>query len=439
VVGAIVGVGIFFTPSRVAALAGSGELALWTWVAGGAVAMLGALTLAELGGMYPKTGGQYDILRDAYGPGVGFTYVFCNCTAVQTGAIAIIALVCVQNAAVSWLGHSIDAGPTAVLAGILIVALAAANAVGVRWGARIQNVTVYAKMLVLLAVVAAAAFLVVPETPTAVALTSAPSTEGNVLAIVFAALVPALFSFGGWQQALWMGGEVRRPERNVPLAIIVGVAIVVVVYVATNWAYLRLLGHDGVASSQALAADAAAVIYGDAGRRGIAAAVAVSALGVLNAQLLTGPRLVLALARDGRFFAPFARVHAGRGTPIPAIGLMAAVALALLFAAGQDGIDRLLTGVVFVDGVFFALTGLAPLLLGRLKPRSQRPIRAPGYPVVPLVFVAAEIGIVIGAYMDPDVRDAALIGAAWIAGALALYVLRFRNRDSIAASERDSR
>lgn len=428
VVGAIVGVGIFFTPSRVAALAGSGELALWTWAVGGLVAVLGALTLAELGGMYPKTGGQYDILRDAYGPGVGFTYVFCNCTAVQTGAIAIIALVCVQNATVLFLGDSLAAGPTAGLAAGTIVALAVANAVGVRWGASIQNVTVFAKLLALLAVVAAAALLDLPEAPLESPVDSAPEPASGLglLAIVFAALVPALFSFGGWQQALWMGGEVRRPERWVPLAIIVGVCIVVVVYLATNWAYLRLLGHGGVASSQALAADAAAVIYGDAGRRGIAAAVAVSALGVLNAQLLTGPRLVLALARDGRFFAPFSQVHAGRGTPIPAIMLMAGVALVLLFAAGRDGIDRLLTGVVFVDGVFFALTGLAPLLLGKLKPRAQRPIRAPGYPLVPLVFVAAEIGIVIGAYMDPQVREAAVIGALWILGAVALYVLRFR-------------
>lgn len=423
VVGAIVGVGIFFTPSRVAALAGSAELALWTWVLGGVVAILGALTLAELGGMYPKTGGQYDILRDAYSPGMGFTYVFCNCTAVQTGAIAIIALVSVQNLSVVSVGHELGPAVTSALAAGLILVLAGANAMGVKWGAQIQNLTVIAKLFALVAVVGVALLLdagaAPPESP-------APTLEKPLIAILFAALVPALFSFGGWQQVLWLGGEVKRPERNLPLAIVVGVSVVVVIYLAVNWAYLALLGHGGVAESQALAADAVAAVHGDAGRRAVAAAVGISAFGVLNTQLLTGPRLILALARDGRFFPAFSDVHARRGTPIPAILLMAGVAITLLILAGAKGIDRLLTGVVFVDGVFFALTGLALLLLAKQRPRAERSIKMPGYPVVPAAFVAAEVGIVIGAYMDPEVRSAAIIGAGWIAAAIALYLIRFR-------------
>lgn len=387
------------------------------------MAILGALTLAELGGMYPKTGGQYAILRDAYSPGMGFTYVFCNCTAVQTGAIAIIALVSVQNLSVVAVGHELGALWTSVLAGALILVLAGANAMGVKWGAQIQNLTVVAKLFALAAVVGVALIL---DGSVAPAEAPAPALDKPLIAILFAALVPALFSFGGWQQVLWLGGEVKQAERNLPLAIVVGVSVVVVIYVAVNWAYLALLGHAGVSQSQALAADAVAVVYGDPGRRAVAAAVGVSAFGVLNTQLLTGPRLILALARDGRFFGAFRDVHANRGTPIPAIFLMAAVAITLLALAGAKGIDRLLTGVVFVDGVFFALTGLALLLLAKKQPRRERRIRMPGYPVVPAAFVLAEVGIVVGAYMDPDVRSAAVIGAGWIAAAVALYLLRFR-------------
>lgn len=155
-------------------------------------------------------------------------------------------------------------------------------------------------------------------------------------------------------------------------------------------------------------------------------AVAVSALGILNTQLLTGPRLLYALALDGRLWPALGRVHAVRGTPVPAIAALAAVAIALLVAAGKGGIDRLRTGVVVVDGVFFVLTGLSSLVLLRKRPRATQPIRMPGFPLVPLLFGLAELGVVIGAWLDPNVRGAAAIGAAWIGAALVLYQLRSR-------------
>lgn len=429
VVGAIVGVGIFFTPSRVAALTGSQAQFLVTWILGGAVAVLGAMTFAELGGLYSRTGGQYDVLRDAYGPGVGFVFVTCNATAIQTGAIGVIALVCVSNGAVALAGRELGGGALLGSAVGITVVIASINAAGVRHGARLQNLTVIAKVGALLAIVAIAAWFG-GEAPAA---TSAPAhgAPGPLVGIT-AGLVPVLFSFGGWQMALWMGGEIREPQRNLPWAILVGVGIVVVVYLATNWAYLALLGHARVAGSPALAAEAVAVAVGDGGRRLMAAAVAISALGVLNAQLLTGPRLLLALASDGRFYPSFARIHASRGTPVPAIALMCGLAVVLLLAAGADGLDRLLTGVVLIDAIFFALTGLASLVLLRRHPRGTRPLRMPGFPVVPVLFFLAEIGVSIGAWMDPGVRGAAVIGVAWIGGATLLYLLRFRSRGKTA-------
>lgn len=420
VIGAIVGVGIFFTPGRVAALAG--DLALWTWALGGLVALLGALTFAEIGGMYPRTGAQYAALRDAYGPAVGFVYVVCNATAIQAGAIAIIALVAVQNAATALTGAELSAAVAVPAALALIALVAAANIRDVRAGAQIQNLTTAAKLIALVAVALVGVAFTGAPPPAEPVVTASP-----VVALA-TGMVPVLFAFGGWQQALWIGGEIRDPIRNVPRAILGGVTVVVLVYLGTNWAYLHLLGVPGVARSHALAADAVAVVFPGLAARTVAGAVAVSALGVLNAQILTGPRLIFALAHDRRFFPIFGRVHASLGTPVPAILLLAATAVLLLLAAGADGIDRLLTGVVLVDGVFFTLTALASLVLLRRHPRASRPIRTPGFPLVPLLFALAELGVVVGAWMQPAVRSAALLSVAWIAAAFVLYLLRFRDR-----------
>lgn len=429
VIGAIVGVGIFFTPSRVAQLAGDADLALWTWGIGGVIALLGALTFAELGAMVPRAGGQYELLRDAYGPATGFVYVVCNATATQAGAIGVIALVCVDNLAVALHGAALGPAPTLVSAVALTLGIALANAAGVRWGARIGNLTVVAKLATLVAV-GAVALLAGHEAPAALDAASEAGPRLHPVAAVAAALVPTLFTFGGWQQVLWIGGEVKRPERNLPLSILAGVGIVVAVYLLANWAYLSLLGHAGVAGSETVAADAVAAVFGGPGRRVIGLAVAVSALGILNAQLLTGPRLLYALALDGRLWPVLGRVHAGRGTPVPAIMVLAGVAIVLLLAAGKDGVDRLLTGVVLVDGVFFALTGLASLVLARRQPHATRPVRMPGFPLVPALFGLAELGVVIGAWLDPEVRGAAAIGAGWIVAVLVLYFVRFGRKSS---------
>lgn len=434
VVGAIIGVGIFFTPSRVAELAGSGSLAMWTWAIGGGIALLGALTFAELGGLYPRSGGQYDVLRDAWGTLPAFLFVFCNATAVQAGAIAIIAVVCAQHLGIA-VGTSPGALATTVIAALLILGLVAANGVGVRWGARIQNLTVLAKVATLMGVTALAAIYgAAAEAGVAGGAAGGMTSDAvggavgaGIVAAVFAGLVPVLFSFGGWQHALWIAGEVRHPGRNVPLAIVAGVVIVVVIYLLVNWAYLRLLGYGGVVGSEAVAADAVAAVWPGAGRRLVAAAVAVSAFGVLNAQLLSGPRLVYGMACDGRFFRPFARASARFGTPLAAIALIGGLALVLLVAAGGRAIDRLLTGIVFVDAIFFVLTAVALLVLRRRRPDAERPVRVPFYPFVPLLFVAGELCVIVGAALDPGVRGAALIGVAWIAAGTVCYLLFFRD------------
>ncbi|MCH8913964.1 MAG: amino acid permease, partial [Planctomycetes bacterium] len=354
-------------------------------------------------------------------------YVFGNATAIQAGAIAIIAIICVRNLWEAVGTGTPDALQVNAASALLIVGLASANGMGVKWGSGIQNFTVCVKIGTLLVITGIAA--TVESVGSAVGVMDArqeSTASVGIVGLVFAAMIPAMFSFGGWQHGLWIGGEIRQPQRNVPFAIITGVVTVVVVYLLVNWAYFRLLGYGGVAGSDALAADAVAEVWPGYGRRAIAAGVALSACGVLNAQLLSGPRLVYGMALDGRFFSPFARISAHRATPIPAIMLIAGMALVLLLLAGEESVGKLITGVVFIDGVFFVLTGCALLVLRRKRPQADRPLRVPGYPVVPLLFVVGEIGIVVGAFRNPEVRSAAFIGVGWIIAAAICYLLFFR-------------
>lgn len=424
VVGCIIGVGIFFGPKDTAALTGSGGLNLLAWGIGGVIALCGALAFAELGGMYNSSGAQYEILRDAYGPMPAFLYVFCNNTVISGATVAIIAITCAQNLSVIAGQPPLEGWSMVVVASLLIVALGAANLVGVRWGSRIQNLTVYAKVLALLAITVLAAVMGKAD-PLAAAPVEAGKERLSPVAGVMAALVAAMFAYGGWQQVLWMAGEVKDPRRVLPRAIWWGVVLVVAVYLLINWAYLRLLGVEAMGKSGALAADAVAAVYPGVAKRLTAAAVAVSAFGVLNAQFLTAPRLIYGMARDGRFFAAFGRLSK-RGIPDAAIVMMTVLSLVLLVAAGKDGVEFLLNGEMFIDTAFFALTGAALLVLRRRRPDADRPVRTPGYPLVPVLFVVGELAAFVGTFIDPSYRNAAWVGAACIAVAGVVYWVRFR-------------
>lgn len=422
VIGAIIGVGIFFTPTNVARIAGSGSLAMWIWAAGGLVALLGALTFAELGGMYSRTAGQYEMLRDAYGPLVAFCFSLCNAAAIIAGGTAIIAIVCAENLSAALTGAPLS-GPAAVaLPAALLITVAVANIAGVRYGAVIQNATVIAKIAALL-MVTALALVVSPEH--APVTMDAPASSTAVR--LFSGLVPALFAFGGAHYALWVAGEMKNPRRDVPLALVVGVSIVVVVYLLANWAYLHLLGFNGVVGSKALAADAVSVVWPNAGARIIAAAVALSAFGVLNVQILSGPRLLYGMSRDGRFFPAFGKPHSRYATPWAALLLVGGIAAMLVIVAGKNAIDRLLTGVVIVDAVFFALTGASVIVLRYRRRDADRPVRVPLYPLVPIIFVLFELAVIFGALQFKETRAAGWIGLCTIAVAVVLYLARFRH------------
>ncbi|MEX2242262.1 MAG: amino acid permease [Fimbriimonadaceae bacterium] len=433
VIGAIIGVGIFLSPGKVVRLTGEPGLAMWAWIIGGAIAMLGALTFAELGGMYTRSGAHYAALRDSYGPLGGFLYVFCNSTAIQCGGAVIMSLVCANNLCFMLDGASDPGSMKAILiASALIVALSVNNIVGVRFGATIQNVTVFSKVLTLVGIIVIAAFFE-PSSPAPVVPLAKP--EGSPALLLFAGLIPVLFAFGGWQHALWIGGEIRDPKRNIPFALIGGVGIVIVVYLLANWAYLHLLGAGAMAITKTIAADAVGRVVPENAARMVAGLVAVSAFGVLNASYLSSPRLLYGMARDGRFFSPFAKVHARFHTPYWSITLIAGLGLVMLWLAKENGVDFMLTGVVMVEAIFMLLTGLAVIVLRSRRPDAERPVRVLLYPVVPVLFVVGECLVVIGSFLDEPTRNAAWIGIVWLVVAAVVYFVFFRGRPSLNALE----
>jgi basic amino acid/polyamine antiporter, APA family len=443
VLGAIIGVGIFLTPAKVAAIAGSPGQALLLWAVGGLIAMAGALSMAEIGARFPTSGGEIVALHRMLGPLPAFLFGWSLLTAIQTGVLVIIALFGAANLGVAlnldWGTLTITFVATAAILGLAII-----NLIGVKQGAQVQTATSMFKLLVLaaLTLLGIGALLggestsatealnqVGPEALGTAGSTAAAQQSGGTTTPWLAGLAATLFSYGGFHQLTWVGGEVKDAQRTVPRAIVIGVILVITAYLCANWAYFALLPFDQVVSSQTLAADAVGMRLPDLGRRLTAAALCVSAFGIANSQLLTTPRVYFALAQEGLFPAKLGQLHHQSGVPHLAIILQAALAIALLWLAGGDRMDQLVTGVVFVDWVFHILA-IAGLFLMRRKESSLPSYHTPWWPITPLVFIFGGIFALGATFLDPTVRQASLLGSAWILVGIPVYYFMRRPRKS---------
>ncbi len=378
VVGGIIGVGIFFTPGRVAAAVDSPQQAMVAWALGGVLAVMGALVFARLARRMPDHGGTFVYLHTAFGPLPAFLYGWGNWLVIQAGAAGVIGLVMASYLEVVLFGeHDVlpPAGRVAVAA-TAIVAFTLINALGLRVGKRVQNALTIIKVAAVLVLVGLALLVrfvdAAAPAPVAVAEAAAESAAARGwLAGLAAAILPVLFSFGGWQQGSFVAGAARRPSRDVPLGIFFGVTVVVVVYLLVNLAFLDLLGHRGTAQSSTVAQDATAAALapwgiGDLAGRLISAAVVISALGILNTICLAPPYVLHAMARRGLFFETVGRLHARTQAPVVGVlvqGLWGAALLVGTYALSGAGtlhaLDFLLNGIVFVDWLFYAGCGLA--------------------------------------------------------------------------------
>lgn len=397
VIGGIIGSGIFLNPAIVAERVGTTGLTLLAWVLGGVVAVLGGFIYAELGCRLPRAGGPYAYLRAGIHPLAGFLYAWALLLIMATGAGAAVSYTFASYAA-DFFG--LDPSFRTPLAIGSIAIFTVINIFGVQAGAWTQNVFVLLKLGALALLIGAGLFLrpadgVLPVACSACAVTPPAGLGGAVLAMA-TAFVPVLFAYGGWQQTNFIAEEMIEPERNLPRALLAGVAVVVLVYLAVNGAYLRVLGVGGLAASTAPAAETLGAVLGPVGRKLIALGVVISTGGFLNAITLLSPRVYQAMARDGLFFERFARLDPRWRTPVIAIVFQGVWSVVLL-SSGTYG--HLLDYVVFADWIFFGSTAASLLVL---RARARRAgldapaFRTPGSPVTELLFIAAAIYVVAG-------------------------------------------
>jgi APA family basic amino acid/polyamine antiporter len=407
VVGGIIGSGIFIVPSVVAQRLPTPGLVLAAWAAGGAIALAGAFAFAELATLFPRAGGQYVYLREAYHPFVAFLFGWASLLMIQGGGLAAVAITFAQYG-LRLLGR--DPAYASAAAAVAIGVVAVVNYLGVKPGSRLLNVLVILKFVSLAALIGGGLLLPPDRGPEVAPAYPSPSAG---FAAFGAALVPILFAYGGWQSVNLVAEETREPRRTIPRALIVGMGIVITVYLLANVVYLRVLSHPGLAATATPAADALRLIFGPGADRLIAAAIAISAFGFLDLTLLAQTRIYYAMGKDGVFFPALARLHPKFGTPALAILLQAAWGIVLVFT-GTYG--ELVDSVVFGDWIFFGLTVAAIFVFRRripLETREPGAFRTPGYPVVPALFVAAAAVVVVSAVRTNPFRSA--IGLALLA------------------------
>jgi len=422
VIGAIIGSGIFVNPRLVAQALDSSPLVIAAWIVGGMVAICGAFAYAELGARFPKAGGQYVYLKDAWHPLAGFLYVWALLLLIETGAMAAVAIIFAEYL-LRLLGR--DTTLVLPLATAALVLVSAINYFGVKPGSRVLNLFVVLKVAALAVLIGIGLFL-----PAGAAdwLSHARTTElrtgtGAATVVAFgAALIPILFAYGGWQNANYIAEEIEEPERNLPRSLIIGVIVVIAIYVLVNVAYLRLLGLEGLAGTSTPAADAAARALGPWGDKFVAAAIAISTFGFLDLAVLAPTRVYYAAAADGYLPRSLARLHPRYGTPTLAIVVQAAWAIGLVLT-GTYG--QLLNSVVFADWIFFGAT-VAALFLWRRRAPAQARYLSPGYPVLPAFFVLVAIAVVISVVIEAPAR--AGFGALLIATGVPVFYYFSRRR-----------
>lgn len=395
-IGSTIGTGIFRSPAGIAARVPDEGLYLLLWVLGGFFSLCGALTLAELAGALPHTGGVFVYLREGWGRLPAFLFGWSELTIIRASALGAVATVFAEY----FLRLFGKEDPSAVhyVAAGAIVLVAIFNILGVRLGALVQNLTTGAKYGALIILVAAV-FLIGGNNPAPVASRTGEIANATTLVAFGLAFISLLWVYDGWADVTFLSGEVKNPQRNLPLTIIGGTVAVIGIYLLANLAYLHLLDVRQIAGSKLVAADSAYRIVGETGVKLVSIAVMISAFGTLNGSMMTGPRIFFAMAEDGLFFKKIAAVHPRFKTPYVAI-ILAAV-LAIIFIMFRT-FEQLADAFVLAIWPFYAASAAAVYSLRRKRPDLPRAYRTWGYPITPLLFILAVV-LLIGNALVEDI------------------------------------
>jgi amino acid transporter len=418
-VGTTIGSGIFRVPAGVAARLGDPGPVLLAWVIGGVLTLFGALTLAELAAAFPRSGGIFAYILEGFGPMPAFVYGWTELAVVRASAIGAISTIFAE-----YLGYFVPLGPRGVqyVAAAVIVAIGLLNWVSVKAASALMNVLTLAKYGAMAALVLFAFSLgrgdwghFTPAFP-----------DGLLAGGLLGALIPILWAYDGWSNLSFISGEVRNPTRNLPLALGLGTAAIMVIYLLMNVAYMYLVPLPQMAEAKLVASLAADRIplFGGASGAVVAALVMTSCFGSANGSLLTGSRVLYAMADRGLFFRPLATISPRFDTPSVAIGLSTLLGVVyVLFNDFQQLADKFVLGI----WPFYALAVAAVFVLRRQRPQMERPYRAWGYPVVPAIFLLAAVFMVVNALIE-DPADTGLTFAVILAGIPIYYGWRALSR-----------
>lgn len=422
--GMVIGSGIFKSTPMVAASISSPTGLLLVWLVGGVLSFAGALCFAEMAAAFPDAGGDYHFLHKAYGRKLAFLFAWSRFAVIHTGFIAILAYVFAD-----YVNAALPLGPhgTGWLAGGTIVLLCALNLRGVLVGMGAQTGFVAVVVCGMLALGGAGVWMAWQGLPP---LNAAPVPAASAYG---QAMIFVMLAYGGWSDAATLSSELRAGARGIVLTLIGGMALVTVLYTLVNWSYVRVLGHAGLAASNAPAASAMLQAFGRGGEWLVVGAVAVTSIAVINALLIAGARTTYAVARDSGMLGAVGRWNAARGIPAAALLTIGAVALLQTALAGltHGAFETLVDFVSPVYWFFLVLSGAAVIMLRRRFPDAPRPFKVPWYPWLPLLFCATSAYVLYATLAY--VKIGALVGVA-VLGLGALLLPWFGGRRAAAAS-----
>ena len=423
VVGTIIGSGIFLVPAEMMQAVGSAGLVYLAWIVGGALSLAGAITYAELGAMKPQAGGEYVYIRDAYGSLPAFLYAWtwfaiakpASIATLTTGLVRVLgtfrSLAFFSDRAIT-VPFAISYGQLAAIAAAVFIT--ALNYIGIKRAGDFQVVFTGLKIVIIIAI-------------SVLAFTAATGTWGNFttsfssatggLPGFMAALIAALWAYDGWNDLNMVSGELRDPGRAIPIALIVGVAVVAALYMLTNAAVQYVLPASSIAGSERPASQAVALAVGAWGAGIVSAGMALSMLVSLNGTIMSGARVPYAMSRDGYFFAAMAEVHPRYHTPAVALIVQLALSVILLLFAGS--FRQLFSLAIFAEWLFYMISASTVFVLRRKEPDAPRPYRTWGYPAVPALFIAAAAILLYYTFAE-NIRNSAW-GVAVIAAGVPIY------------------
>ena len=410
VMGGIIGSGIFVTPAEVARHVGTPFLIVGVWILGGAIfALAGAFVYAELAVRRPEVGGQYAYLRDAYGPLPAFLYGWALLLVIQSGGMAAVAITFAR-----YLNELVHLPVSdAVVAVVTVGALTLVNCFGVRSGSNAQSVLMLFKIGAIAGLVVLGLRLVPGN---AAPVSSADAGTSSTLVAIGTALTPVIFSYGGWQTASFIAGELRNPERDLSRGMLLGVCGVILCYTLVVFVCVHALGPVGLAASKTPASDVMRLALGSRGAAFIAIGITISALGFLSQGMLTAPRVYFAMADDGLFFRSVATVSERTRVPVVAI-ILQGVATIVIALSGSFG--QILSYVVSVDLIFFGLTGASVFIFRRRAKGAQVSV-VPGHPLTTVIFVASCFLVVVATVWNAPVNS--LIGYGILAAGVPAFL-----------------